>query len=319
MSAAGKRIALLGMHLESNAFAPVTTREDFQSLCYLVGEAITAEAAKPHPAMPMEMAAFIADMDSTDINNAEPWQPLPILLTAAEPGGPVEQGFYEETVAEMERRLREALPVDAVYISNHGAMVASGSLDPDGDLFRMVRTVVGPDAPIVATLDLHANVSAEMAAQVDVLISYIENPHTDQEARGTEAAQTLRELLGGAKAHTAYVRMPLTPVTTSLLTAEGPYADLINHGRQRLTPDILNVSVLGGFAFADKPQQGLTVIVTARDKLAPAQQLAKELADLETLHPDLVTADSPTQRVGGEPIEDLAVLMRRQDPQSRDS
>ncbi|MCZ6627230.1 MAG: M81 family metallopeptidase, partial [SAR324 cluster bacterium] len=59
----GPRVALLGLHLESNAFAPVTTREDFTSCCYLVGEEITLEAAQPNPAMPMEMAAFIAAMN----------------------------------------------------------------------------------------------------------------------------------------------------------------------------------------------------------------------------------------------------------------
>ena len=217
MSREGRRIALLGMHLESNAFAPVTTAEDFRSVCYLVGEEITEEAAKAHPAMPMEMAAFIADM-----NAAGPWQPVPILLTGAEPGGPVEADFFAGTCAEMERRLSEAAPVDGVYISNHGAMVAEGALDPDGDQFAMVRRVVGPEVPIVVTLDLHANVSARMVEQVDVIISYLMNPHTDQEARGTEAARTLRELLGGVKAKTAFVPMPLTPVTTSLLTAEGP-------------------------------------------------------------------------------------------------
>jgi microcystin degradation protein MlrC len=268
-----KRVALLGMHLESNAFAPVTTGEDFRSLCYLVGEEITAEAAKPHPAMPMEMAAFIAEMDA-----AGPWRPLPILLTAAEPGGPAEERFLAETMAEMERRLREALPVDGVYVSNHGAMVSTTSLDPDGDLFRMVRSTVGPGVPIVATLDLHANVSAEMAEQTDVLISYLKNPHTDQPERGREAARTLRELMGGVKAAKAFIPMPLTPVTTSLLTAEGPYADLIAFGQENLTPDILNVSVLGGFAFGDTPKQCLSIIVTARGKPEAARGLAREIA-----------------------------------------
>ncbi len=269
----GKRVALLGMHHESNAFAPTTTRGDFESLCHLVGVEITGEAAKPHPAIPMEMAAFINHM-----NAAGPWQPVPILLTGAEPGGPVEQGFFAETVAEMERRLREALPVDAVYISNHGAMVATSSMDPDGDLFRMVRETVGPEPPIVATLDLHANVSAQMVEQTDLLISYVKNPHTDQEERGIEAAGALRELLGGVQTAQAFVPMPLTPVTTSLLTAEGPYADLIAFGQENLNPDILNVSVVGGFAFGDTPKQCLSVIVTARGKLGPARALAREIA-----------------------------------------
>ncbi|MCZ6629518.1 MAG: M81 family metallopeptidase, partial [SAR324 cluster bacterium] len=254
-------------------FAPVTTREDFTSCCYLVGEEITLEAAQPNPAMPMEMAAFIAAM-----NGAGAWQPLPILLAGAEPGGAAEQSFLTDCLAEMERRLEAVKPVDAVYISNHGAMVSTTSLDPDGDMFRMVREAVGPGVPIVATLDLHANVSREMTRQVDVLIAYLKNPHTDQEERGVEAAGTLRELLGGVRAHTAFLPLPLTPITTTLLTAQGPYAELIDYGQEHLSPDILNVSILGGFAYGDTPKQGLSVIVTGRNSLQAAQGLAKEIA-----------------------------------------
>ena len=268
-----KRVALLGLHLESNAFAPPTTEEDFRACCYLVGEEITAEAAKPHPAMPMEMAAFVAGM-----NAAGPWEPAPILLTGAEPGGPVQEPFLGETLAAMEAGLRSALPLDGVYLSNHGAMTSASSLDPDGDMFRMVRGVVGPEVPVVATLDLHANISHQMVEQTDVLISYLKNPHTDQEERGREAARVLGELMGGLRPKVAFLPLPLVPVQTSLLTAEGPYAELINYGRQRLGSEILNVSVLGGFSYGDTPKQGLSVVVTARSSLSAARALAREIA-----------------------------------------
>jgi microcystin degradation protein MlrC len=267
------RIALLGIHLEANAFAPVSTRADFEETCYLVGEQITAEARREHPAMPMEMASFVRAMDATG-----PWEPVPVLLMGAEPGGPIEQGFFESTLAEMERRLRAAGPLDGVYVSNHGAMCATGSLDPDGDQFRLVRAVVGPRVPIVVTLDLHANLSQEMVDATDVLIGYRTNPHVDQVERGAEAAATLRELLGGVRAARAFLRLPLVPVQTSLLTAEGPYAELIAHGQARKAPAILNVTVLGGFSYADAPRQGLSVVVTARGDEAAARALAKELA-----------------------------------------
>lgn len=78
------RIALLGIHLEANAFAPVTEQEDFASLCFLEGEAILAEAAREAPAMPMEMTTFIATMTESGA-----WTPCPVLLLGAEPGGPV--------------------------------------------------------------------------------------------------------------------------------------------------------------------------------------------------------------------------------------
>ena len=163
----GPRIAILGMHLESNAFAPVTTGADFRDSCYLVEDEILAEAAKPAPAMPAEVPGFVAEMDW-----AGPWQPVPIIVTGTGPGGPVDHDFFTETMAAMRSRLVGQLPLDGVYISNHGAMTSTGSLDPDGEMFRMVRDTVGPQAPVVVTLDLHANISEEMVASTDAIISY---------------------------------------------------------------------------------------------------------------------------------------------------
>ncbi|HKA46151.1 MAG TPA: M81 family metallopeptidase, partial [Burkholderiales bacterium] len=90
----GPRIAILGMHLESNAFAPVTTGEDFRASCYLEGKAMLAEAAKTAPSMPAEIPGFIEAMNATG-----PWEAVPILVTATEPGGPADQAFIERTLA----------------------------------------------------------------------------------------------------------------------------------------------------------------------------------------------------------------------------
>ncbi|MBI3706861.1 MAG: M81 family metallopeptidase [Proteobacteria bacterium] len=269
-----RRIALLGVHLESNAFAPVTTERDFRELCYLEGEAMLAEARRPAPAMPKEIPGFLKAM----AESAAAWAPVPILITAAEPSGPIDHTFLVRLLDDMRRRLAAAKPLHAVYICNHGGMTSTGAPDPDGMLYRMVREAVGPDVPVVATVDLHANISDVMVDSVDVLISYRTNPHVDQEARGAEAARTLVELMNGVKARSAFIRLPLAPASVNLLTAAGPYADLINEGQRRMTPDILNVSVVGGFVFSDSPKNGIAVIVTARNKIEPARRLALDLA-----------------------------------------
>jgi microcystin degradation protein MlrC len=268
-----KRVALLGLHLESNAFAPVATEADFRSLCYLAGDAILAEARKAAPAMPVELPSFIAEMDK-----AGPWTPMPILVTGCEPAGPIDHGFLLRLLADMNRRLQAALPLDAVYISNHGGMTSTGTPDPDGLLYKMVRDTVGPRVPIVATIDLHANISETMVDTVDVIVSYRTNPHVDQAERAAEAARLLQELMGGVKAHAAFIRLPLTPASISLLTAAGPYADLIRAGQAAMAPEIMNVSVVGGFVFSDTPKNGVAVIVTARNDPAPARRVAAMLA-----------------------------------------
>ena len=98
-------------------------------------------------------------------------------------------------------------------------------------------------------------------------------------ARGQDAARALHEMFNGMRPGAAIIRLPVTPPTVTLLTAEGPYADLIGYGHSRLTPDIVNISILGGFAYADTPKNGLAIIVTARSGKAAAEKLAQEIAE----------------------------------------
>ncbi len=272
------RVALCGIRLESNAFSPVATEAEFRSLCYLTGDEIV-EAARGGPsASAQEMNAFVGAMDATG-----PWEPVPLLLAASHPWGPVDQLFFDQMVDETLTRLREAGSVDAVFVANHGAMVATDSPDPDGDMLSRIRTAVGPDVPIIVTLDLHANISEAMVDSATVLVAYLTNPHVDMLERGEEAAHILRSVLyGNATPQTAFIRMPLVPPSTTLLTREGPYANLIEYGQRRkreLAGDILNVSILGNFAFSDTPFNGIAVVVTARHTLEPAQTLAREIAE----------------------------------------
>ena len=278
MPEANPRIAICGFSIECNRFAPVATRAHF---AYFAGDEIAAEARLPAPRMLGEIPGFVADMDA-----AGPWQPIGIAFAAAEPNGPTDHQFFTELLADIEARLTAALPVDAVYICEHGAGITTEDDDPDGELFAAVRRIVGPDAPVVATLDLHANISDRMVSTIDAFIGYRTNPHMDMRERGIEAAQTIRELLPngdkpGTKTETAFVRLPIVPPTVTMLTAAGPYADMINFGQTKIGPEIMNVSVMGGFAFSDTAKNGLTAVVTARRdrrNSRVAEAVAREIA-----------------------------------------
>ena len=269
------RIAILGFAIESNRFAPVSTRADFVSRAYLRDAALLLDARSPAPVMTPEIPAFVRTMDAL-----RAWTPVPILFANAESGGPVEHAFFADTLREFERRLRAALPLDAVYICEHGAAITTEEDDPDGVVFTLVRGIVGPDVPIVATVDLHANVSDRMVDAVDALVSYRRNPHTDMAKRGAEAARIAIELLDGMRTSVAHVRMPVCAPPTQLLTAPGtgPYAEMIRRAEALDDPRIVNVSIAGGFAFADTPKNGLTVLVTTRGDAPLAARIAHELA-----------------------------------------
>ncbi|GMQ76319.1 MAG: M81 family metallopeptidase [Gammaproteobacteria bacterium] len=270
------RVALAGVVLESNSFAPVVGEEDFRNRYYFEGREILEQAAAAHSVMPMEMTAFVRAMHATG-----PWQPLPLILTGTEPGGPVEHGFFVRTVDAMIAALAKAGPVDAVYLSNHGAMTTTESHDPDGEMTARVREAVGPDATIVVTLDLHANISERLVEAADLIVGYQTNPHVDMLERGEEAAQSLRTILAGARPVATFIRLPLTPASVVLLSREGAYADLIDFGQRRkreLGGAIFNVSIFGGFVFGDTPKNGVAVVVTGRDDDAAARELAVEIA-----------------------------------------
>ena len=273
--ATGPRIALLGFSIECNRFAPPATKPDFTGRCWLQGEEIVTDARAASSRALGEMPGFVADMDA-----AGPWQPRPILLAMAEPNGPVEHRLFEEMLSLWRRGLEELRgKVDGAYCVLHGAGLTTALDDPEGALQALVREVLGPGLPLVCSYDLHANVSDAMVRHCDAFVGYRTNPHLDMRERGAESAQLLRRLIAGTRTHLALRRLPIVAPTVSLLTAQGPYAEVIALGQDLQARDarILNISAMGGFAYGDTSFNGLAVVVTATDRDA-AEALADRLA-----------------------------------------
>jgi microcystin degradation protein MlrC len=274
MSISMPRVAVLGLHLEANAFAPVTELTDFTQQCLEQGEAITALARAEVSHLPSEFPGFYRRMDATG-----PWHPVPILVAASPPGGPIAQDVFTGFLDAMRTGLAAALPLDAVYLGSHGAASATGDEDPDGTIAAMIRQVVGPAVPIAVSHDLHCNVSERLVASVDTFVGYRTNPHVDMAARAAECADLIRAMLGGLRPVRHFIRLPMVPPTVTLLTKSGPYADLIKDAEaaMRDDPAVLNASVTGGFVYTDLPKCGLCITVTARDAAA-AEATARRLA-----------------------------------------
>ena len=189
------RIAVLGFAIECNRFSPVSTAQDFEDDVDIRGNRIVTEARSEASITLPDLPGFFAEMDrdrpvdaGADARGAGP---------ARRPG----RGAASSRASWPRSRasLKSVLPVDGVFVSCHGAALAQGTDDPDGDLFEMIRSVVGPDVPVVAVFDLHANVSRRMTDNLSVFVGYLENPHDDIRERGIEAAKHLRECLAGAQ------------------------------------------------------------------------------------------------------------------------
>ena len=289
-----KRIALLGFAIESNRFAPVSGRSDFEEYGFATGEDMY-ELSFVKPWTDRDGDGFAGTM-----TKLREWEAVPVLFSMAGAGGPCDHGFFLEVVEQIQDGLRAAGKLDAVYIFAHGAGITTECDDLDGAYFEAVRDVVGPDVPIVATLDLHGNVSDRMFLNADVLIAFLTNPHIDAVERSAEAAEVIDRMFSGAWPRSAMIRLPLVTPQVCQLTAPGqPYGDLIRKGQEYIGDDIANVSILSGFAFSDTAYNGMAIVVTAWASLDAAKDVATELANSAWSNrwryvPDLVDIESAT-------------------------
>ena len=268
------RVAILGMFLESNRFSRTMGEQQFKQQIHFEGDEITLDVRSANPRLMKEYVGFYAGMDQRG-----DWEPAPILVTGCGAGGAADHGFFKDILHEIEERLTKVGKLDGVYIGNHGAMITTEEQDADGVFYQEIRRMVGPDVPIVVTLDPHGNVSDTMVNSVDIAVSYITDPHTDHADRGAEVAGLLHELWGGMIPHVFSVRLPIVPPNVATFTGSGAFGEMVDMGQSRLRPEICNVSILGGFAFSDTWKNGLTIIVTGRNEGTHARALAKELAD----------------------------------------
>ena len=267
------RIAVGAFMLESNGHSPLATRDEFLSNYVAAGDEMRADWESEHPRCPVTLSGFIDRMTATGA-----WTPVPLYGAMVGASGPVEHGFFLEVVQQLEARLRAALPVDGVFLSLHGGAIGEKEGDPEAVVLERVRAIVGKYVPIVATLDLHANVSDRMVRNCDVFAVYRTNPHVDMAERGSECADHMRELLAGTRATAAMVKLPFIPPSVAQNTKSGPYADIIAYGQAKVDKRVMNVSVVSGFSLGDCAKNGMSVIVTTRNDATLAAALAKDIA-----------------------------------------
>lgn len=205
---------------------------------------------------------------------------LPLIWTFPQPSGTIEQSAYETVVGELLERLQAVLPVDGVLLELHGAMVTEDYPDAEGELLRRIREIVGPDLPVVATLDLHANISPQMVQLATSLVGYDTYPHVDNHDRGEEALRIIADACRGrTRPVAALAQIPMLIGPPRQCTLRPPMQDLFAmvHEREQ-QPGIISITLSGGFPFADIPDVGASVVVTTDGDAALARATANELA-----------------------------------------
>lgn len=197
----------------------------------------------------------------------------------ATPSATIAAAAYQELKRQLLDGLRAALPLDGVLLALHGAGVAEGVDDIEGDVLDAVRALVGPGVPVAVLYDLHGNLSERMCRAADFTLPCRLYPHTDYGMRAQEAVDLLlRRLRGEVRPVTALRRLPLLLALTSTDPGFAPArANALCAGIAR-RPGVLDCAWFHGFAHADVPTAGAAVVCTTDGDAALAQRSADELA-----------------------------------------
>ncbi|KQV82191.1 hypothetical protein ASD15_08985 [Massilia sp. Root351] len=199
------------------------------------------------------------------------------VYAIAQPAGIVEAAAYRQLRGEILAALKQALPVDMVLLFLHGAMVADGVDDCEGDLIAAIRAEAGSACVIGVELDPHCHMSNTMATQADAIILMREYPHVDYEARAVELFELCRAAAAGAT-------RPVMAVADCAMvgfypTTAQPMRGLVDRlAEVERLPGILSASYVHGFPWGDVPDAGSKVLVVADGDRALAEQTAQELA-----------------------------------------
>jgi len=274
------RVALMGIYHESNTFIETqTTLEDFRSGHLLCGQHIADEYADAFH----EIGGMLEYCRNNGI------EVVPVLYAEATPGGIIRRADYEEIRDRMLDELKKLGLLDGCLVVPHGAGVAEGYDDMDGDWLMRVREIMG-DTPIVGTLDPHANISQQMAQATDTLIAYSTNPHIDQRETGIKAARRLAEILRSRQrpaqvvAHTG-LAISIEQQMTAAFPCSVIYERAAGLEQQ---PGIFSISIVLGFPYADVPDMGTSVIVTGRDTVSAEQTAGILVAQIREMRDQFV-------------------------------
>ena len=259
------RIAFGGIHTESSTFNPVLTEtEGFSVLC---GDALR-QSDRYH-----FLEAYSDDAEF-----------LPTLHARALPGGPVALETYEAFKLEFLSRLTDLGPVDGLFLDMHGAMNVSGMDDAEGDWIVAAREVVGPDCLVVASYDLHGNLSKRIVDALDGMSAFRTAPHIDVlETKQRACTLLLEALKGGYLPQLVWVPVPVVLPGEMTSTEDEPARSLYESLPQIDALDgVLDASLLVGYVWADEPRAGASAVLTGTDAAAlerEAVQLAKRYWD----------------------------------------
>jgi microcystin degradation protein MlrC len=286
------RIFAASLGTETNTFSPIPTSYANFEASFAYGPGEHPDAPK-HTTAPLYVARRRAGTDGfTLIEGSCFW---------AEPSGTCVQADYEMMRDRILGELKAALPVEGVLFGLHGAMVAHGYDDCEGDLIERARKLVGPKVVIGCEYDLHCHLTRKRVANADISILYKEYPHTDFLERAEELVSlVLRAIRGEIKPVSSLYDLRLISFYPTTVEPMRSFVDKMS-GLEKSKPWVLSVSFGHGFQHADVQDLGSRMLVVTDDRKADGDKLAKALSDeviakLERLTPKLLAPEEALAR-----------------------
>jgi len=251
---------------ESNTFSPIPTGWNVWNSLLLIHSNEPIQG----PMNPLAQLSSVAEQREWEISRG--------LLAYAMPAGLTPKLVYESLRDELIADLKAAMPVNGVTLLMHGAMAAGGYDDCEGDILEHVRQVVGPDIPVGAVLDLHANVSDQMLQQASVLVGYKEYPHIDIYQRLEDLFHIIADTAEG-KVLPVMTSIKLPMIGGSYHTTREPMKSFVRQMEDLEKQDaVLNVWLAHGFEYGDVPFIGVRMVVVTDNSLALADGIAEKMA-----------------------------------------
>lgn len=325
------KVAIAGIKIESSTFSPARSTEE--SFNVAIGDEI------------YDMIPYLRD--GQPLRDRAEW--VPTLVARATPGGAVTRETYEKFVSIILDSLRANLPLDGLVYDIHGAMSVVGLDDPEGDMIKRIREVIGPDVVVTTPMDLHGNVSWTLAENSDMISCYRMAPHEDAWECRERAARDLIERLESGKGKPKYkvwipvpILLPGEQTSTRVEPAKSLYAMTYPASEMK---GVIDASIWIGYAWADEPRNHAVVMATGDNKanvtkaaediakyfwsvrhqfdfVAPTTTLEECLANAlkSTKKPYFIsdTGDNPTAGGAGDVTWTLTQLLKRDEFRSPD-
>lgn len=301
-----KLIAVGGFQHETNTFAPhLATLQAFERADSWPALTRGADLFDTLCGLNIPLPGFIGSA------RGDGHELLPLCWCSAEPSSYVTREAFERIAEIICAPLRATERLDAVYLDLHGAMVTEHYQDGEGELLRRVRDIVGASIPIVISLDLHANVTADMLEYCDAMTIYRTYPHLDMAATGTRAYALLQPLLAGVTLRKAMRKLPFLLALTSQCTDFDPchsiYAAL---QPASAAAGVRSVDFAAGFPPSDIAECGPAVVAYGEDEAAveaaAEQEYQRILAAEAAFEVELLDADTAVRRAmanrSGKPV-----------------